>query len=85
MTALPLQVLDNFLLNYNVGQALLLVFILSILGALPLKSMRLIGLNIIVFGAIFVLTPKQLAPVTFTYLGVACLVVGPMIVAMGRR
>ena len=35
---LPLQVIDSFLLNYNIGQALLLLFILATLGALPLKS-----------------------------------------------
>ncbi|WP_435347713.1 hypothetical protein [Haloarchaeobius sp. HRN-SO-5] len=84
MTALELQVIDSFLLNYNVGQALLLVFILSILGTLPLKSMKTIGLTVVAFGAIFVLTPTNLAPVQYRFLGIALLIVGPMLVVMAN-
>ncbi|MCT9097825.1 hypothetical protein [Haloarchaeobius sp. HME9146] len=79
MTALPLQIIDNFLLQYNVGQALLAAFILSVVGALPLKSAKIIGINVVAFGAIFVLTPASLAPVEYTFLGVGLLVLGPMI------
>ena len=52
---LPLQLVDSFLLNYNVGQALLLVFVLATVGVLPLKSQKLLALNVIVFGLIFYL------------------------------
>jgi hypothetical protein len=76
---LPLQVIDSFLLNYNVGQALLLGFVVTTLGALPLRSQRLIGINVSVFGLIFVLTPLSIMPFHYLFLGIMLLVVGPMI------
>ncbi|WP_267640747.1 hypothetical protein [Haloarchaeobius amylolyticus] len=84
MTALPLQIIDNFLLQYNVGQALLAAFILSIVAALPLKSAKVIGINIVLFGAIFVLTPASMAPVEFTFLGLGLLILGPMVLVSSR-
>ena len=84
MTALELQIIDSFLLDYNVGQALLLVFVLSVLGTLPLKSMKTVGLTIITFGAIFVVTPSSLAPVQYRFLGIALLIVGPMLYVMAN-
>lgn len=85
MFALPLQVVDNFLLQYNVGQALLLLFILSVLAVLPLRSMKVLGLNVIVFGLIFMLTPMSEAPIHFQFLGIALVFVGPLLVVTGRR
>ncbi|WP_248895514.1 hypothetical protein [Haloplanus halobius] len=76
---LPLQVIDSFLLNYNVGQALLLVFVLATVGALPLKSRRVIAANVTLFGLIFILTPQALAPVHYLFLGIVMLVVGPIL------
>jgi hypothetical protein len=76
---LPLQVIDSFLLNYNVGQALLLGFVVTTLGALPLKSQRLIGVNAVVFGLIFALTPQSIVPFHYLFLGIILLVVGPML------
>ncbi|MFB6093009.1 MAG: hypothetical protein ABEK02_08375 [Haloquadratum sp.] len=76
---LPLQVIDSFLLNYNVGQALLLVFILAMLGALPLKSQKIIAINAMAFGLIFALTPQALVPIHYLFLGIALLVVGPLL------
>ena len=85
MNGLALQVIDSFLLNYNVGQALLFVFVLSVLGTLPLKSLKTVGLVIVTFGAIFVLTPSSLAPVQYRFLGLGLLIVGPMLVIMARQ
>ena len=76
---LPLQVIDSFLLNYNVGQALLLVFGLTTVGMIPLKSMRLLGINTIVFGLVFALTPQSIVPIHYLFLGLALLVVGPLL------
>lgn len=76
---LPLQVIDSFLLNYNVGQALLLVFVLATVGVLPMKSRKLLALNTIVFGAIFLLTPVTIAEQHYLFLGIALLVVGPLL------
>jgi hypothetical protein len=76
---LPLQVIDSFLLNYNVGQALLLGFVLATVGVLPLKSRRLLGLNTIVFGLVFALTPQSIVPIHYLFLGIVLLVVGPLL------
>lgn len=85
MLTLPLQVVDNFLLNYNVGQALLLVFILGTLGALTQKSQMVIGINWALFGLIFVITPSSLAPLHYKFLGIALLFIGPMLIVTARR
>lgn len=76
---IPLQVIDSFLLNYNIGQALLLLFVLTTAGALPLKSPRVIALNSIVFGLIFLLTPQSLMPIHYLFLGIVLVVVGPIL------
>lgn len=85
MLAVPLQVVDNFLIQYNVGQALLALFVLTTLGALPLKSMKIVGLNTIVFGLIFLLTPSSLEPISFKFLGIGLLFVGPLILVSARK
>ena len=81
---LPLQLVDSFLLNYNVGQALLLVFVLVTLGALPLKSQKIIAINTVVFGLVFMLTPAALVPRHYVFLGITLLVVGPMLFVTAR-
>jgi hypothetical protein len=81
---LPLQVIDSFLLNYNVGQALLLVFALSVVGALPLKSQRVLAINLTLFGVIFLVTPVALMPIPYLFLGIALLVIGPLLYATAR-
>jgi hypothetical protein len=75
----PLQIIDTFLLNYNVGQALLLGFVLATVGMLPLGSRRLLGINTILFGLVFALTPQSLVPIHYLFLGLALLVVGPLL------
>ena len=82
---LALQLVDSFLLQYNVGQALLLLLIVSVLGALPLKSMKLVGLTLVTFGAIFVVTPASMAPIHYKLLGLGLIFVGPMIVIAARK
>lgn len=81
---LPLQVIDSFLLNYNVGQALLLGLILTTLMALPLKSQRVIAINTTLFGVIFLLTPVSLATPTYLFLGIALVIIGPMLYVSSR-
>jgi len=79
---LPLLV-DSILLDYNIGQILLLGFVLTTLGALPLKSQKVIGLNTILFGVIFLLTPTSLMPepMVYLFLGLTLLVIGPLVYA----
>ena len=85
MTEIPLQALDNFLLDYNIGHAIFLLFVLSILGSLPLKSQKVLSLNVLVFGLIFLITPSSQAPIQFRYLGIVLLIVGPVLYATARR
>lgn len=87
MSALPLQVIDNFLLQYHVGQALVLVFVLATLGVLPLKSRKILGLQTLAFGLIFLVTPASLmnSEPLYKFFGIALLVVGPFLVIMGER
>jgi len=81
----PLPLIDDFLINYNVGQALLLLFVLSVLAAIPLGSRKVLSLNAITFGLIFVLTPASLAPIHFKFLGIALLVVAPLLYTTASR
>lgn len=81
---LPLQLIDSFLLEYNVGQALLLVFVLATLGTLPLKSKKVLALNAMAFGVIFLLTPQSLVPLHYLFLGIALVVIGPLLWTTSR-
>ncbi|MDZ7747247.1 MAG: hypothetical protein U5K28_12425 [Halobacteriales archaeon] len=85
MLAASLQIVDNFLLQYNAGQLILALFILSTAGLLPIKSPQVVGINITVFGFIFLVTPSSLAPIHYRFLGVALLFVGPIIVVASRK
>lgn len=85
MAFAPLPLLDDFLLPYNVGQALLVVFVLAILGSLPLRSRKVLSLNVIIFGLIFALTPSGITPIHFRFLGIALLVVGPMLYVTAKK
>jgi uncharacterized membrane protein HdeD (DUF308 family) len=76
---LPLQLIDSILINYNMGQVLLLGFVVTTLGALPLKSQQVIGLNTIAFGLIFLLTPLSTMPSVYLFLGLTLLVIGPIV------
>lgn len=82
---IPLQVVDSFLLDYNVGQALLLGFILTVLGTLPLKSQRLVSLVAVGFGVIFLLTPQALVPIHYLFLGIVLVLVGPLLYVTADR
>jgi hypothetical protein len=91
MFAPPLQVIDSFLLNYNVGDALLVVFALGLLATLPMKSRRLTTLHVIIFGFLFILLPSSMlavdssgshflgGPLQYKLLGLVLLVVGPVV------
>jgi len=75
---LPL-VVDSILLSYNIGQILLAGFVLTTLGALPLKSQQVVALNTMLFGIIFLVTPKSLMPNYYLFLGLTLIVIGPLV------
>lgn len=81
----PLDLLDNFLLDYHAGHALLAGFVLSVLGLLPLKSGKLLSLNVIIFGLLFLLIPTALASVEFKLFGLVLLVIGPVLYTVSRE
>lgn len=76
---IPLQFVDSILLNYHIGQVILLVFALSVLGTLPLGSRKVFALNITAFGLIFALTPQSLVPLWYMFLGLILLIIGPIV------
>jgi len=87
MAALPLQLLDSFLIQYTVGHVLVLGFVLGILGTLPLKSLKTTALVILTFGLLFALTPASVMGALgrpLRLLGVGLLVVGPVLFVYAR-
>ena len=93
MPALPLQVIDSFLLNYNAGDAILVLFVLGILAVIPLKSWKVLLLHFLTFGLLFVLTPASALAVApggshllgsalqYKLVGLALVVVTPVLYA----
>jgi len=86
MIEVPLQTIDNFMIELHMGHALIGLLVLAVLGSLPLRSMKIMGLNLILVGSLFVLTPVSAAgdTVIFRLIGVALVIVGPMLYAAGR-
>jgi hypothetical protein len=66
----PLQVIDGFLLNVNLGDALLVGFVLG-LGAVAIKQSRqLLTLHVMLFGALLLMAPGNMyEPADFSLLG----------------
>ena len=75
--------LDSFLLDYHLGHALVLAFVASVLGSFAL-SKRLLSLNVLVFGMLFMLAPNNLAPLPYKMLGVVLVVLGPILYTTAR-
>lgn len=81
----PLPLVDDFLRPYNIGQVLLLVFVLAVVGSIPLGSRKVLSLNLIIFGLLFLVTPVSLAPIEYKFLGIALLVASPVLYMTARR
>ena len=81
MIEVPLQTIDNFLRQFHVGHLLVLGLVLSILAALPLKSAKVLAINVILFGTIFLLVPIPLTGDSSFYrlFGIGLIIVGPML------
>jgi hypothetical protein len=84
--ATPLQALDKFLVQYNVGQALLALFVLSVPGSLLVGSRKVLSLNLLGFGLLFLLSPASLtAEFHYRLLGLTLLVIGPVLYVTARK
>ena len=81
----PLPLIDDFLIKYNVGQVVFVLFALSLLAAIPLKSRKVLSLNSIMFGLLFLIVVSMGAPTYFAYLGVALLVIAPLLFTTASR
>jgi len=60
MLTIPLQVIDGFLLNVNLGDALIVGFGLGLLAVAIQGSRKLLTLHFMTFGALFLLSPSSL-------------------------
>ena len=85
MFTLPLQVLDRFLLQYNLGQVLLLVFVLALLAALAQRSRKILAIQVMTFGLLFAIVPSIDGPGYYLYLGLGLLVVAPLLFTTADR
>jgi hypothetical protein len=85
MFALPLQVVDSFLLQYNIGQVLLVVYALALLAALTQRSGKIIAIQTMAFGLIFALVPSINGPSHYLYLGLGLMMVAPVVFVTTSR
>ena len=82
----PMPLIDDFLINYTIGQVLLLVFVLTLPAGYVQGSRKITAINFALFGAIFVIIPSiDGGSNLFAFLGVALLVVAPMLFATAKR
>lgn len=83
----PLQLVESFLLDYHVGHVLTLLFGLSVLGTVPLGSRKLVALDVMVFGLLFLVTPLSMMAddPLYRFFGIALLVVASMVWAFARE
>lgn len=79
MDPVPLQVINDYLLDKNVGQALVILFAFAVLAVLPLKSRKVLSLTIGLFGAIFALAPISATGVYYRLFGLVLVVVAPVL------
>jgi hypothetical protein len=95
MLAFPLQAIDSFLLNYNVGDVLILVTVLGALGLALYGSVKLLSIHLVAFGAMFVVLPVSMfqpgagsvlgEPALYKVLGLVLLVVAPLLFTVSRH
>jgi len=95
MLAPPLQVIDSFLLNYTIGDVLLLGFVLGAVGILPTRSLKMLGVHTVSIGVLLLLIPaSMMAPnagslltSAFAYklVGIVLVALAPVLYAVGRK
>lgn len=95
MLALPLQLFNDIVANYNFGDVLLLVAILGAIVTLVQRSNKLFGLHLLSMGLLFVILPVgMLEPEPgsllgtaemYKFVGLALMVLAPIIYTVSRR
>lgn len=91
----PLQVVDSFLLNYNVGDVLLLVTVLGAVGIFLQRSNKVLSLHLLSLGLLFLILPANMFEpaggsllgtiAMYKFVGLGLMVVAPVIFAVSRR
>lgn len=94
-TPVPLQVIDDFLLKYNVGDVLLLVLGLALVAALVVRSRKVLALQSGLFGIIFVATPTSMLvaaensllsePLAYKSFGLVLVFAAPVLYVTAKR
>jgi hypothetical protein len=95
MLAPPLQLIDSFLLNYTIGDVLLLGFAVGAVGILPTRSLRMLGVHTVSIGVLLLLLPASAmepnagsllaSPFEYKLVGLVLLSLAPVLYAVGRR
>jgi hypothetical protein len=86
LSLVPMQLLDDFLINYNLGQAILLLFVLALPAGYVMGSRKITAINLILFGTLFIVVPSiGGGPSHYAFLGVALLVLGPLLFTTAKR
>jgi len=95
MLPLPLQVIDGFLLNVNLGDALIVGFVLGLFAVATQRSRKLLTLHLIAFGALFLLSPGSLyepaelsllnSILQYKMLGLVLLVISPVLYTTAQK
>ena len=80
----PLAI-DTFLLDYHLGHVILLGFIVSLLGAVPLKSQKVFASVFAGFGLIFMVSPFTTMPKVYILAGIPLILVGALLWTMSGR
>ena len=75
-------VIDTFLLDYHLGHVILFGLVVSLLGAAPLKSQKVIASILAVFGVVFLAAPYTTMPPTFILIGIPLVLVGTLLWTM---
>ncbi|WP_459194942.1 hypothetical protein [Halosimplex sp. J119] len=95
MLAIPLQVVDSFLLKVNFGDALIVGFVLGLFAVATQRSRKLLTLHLITFGALFLLAPASMyspqelsllgSILQYKVLGLVLLVISPVLYTTAQQ
>lgn len=86
LSLVPMQLLDDFLINYNLGQVILLLFVLALPVGYVMGSRKITAINLVLFGTLFIVVPSiGGGPSYYAFLGVALLVLGPLLFTTAKR
>jgi len=85
MDPVPLQVVNNYLMDKNVGQAVFVLFVLAVVGVIPLKSRKVLSVTVGIFGVILALAPISATSLQWRLVGLVLVVVAPVLYLTSRE